>query len=686
MRIIARALIVMVLVACGIGVWWMWFGPPIGNVLQGRVAVVAGLAEIAGLAVAVMVLWPRVEARRGPRAITRDQTDAAVEYLARETLQHWREQAKDQRIISPSPVAVAWRWADPEFAAPAEDVLPSVDPPSGPVSLPRPQGRVLTAGVVTELRERLYEHLDPARPRLVLLGDPGAGKTAAMLLLLIDVLDQRRRQERPAEPVPVWLTLGSWNPAATTLQDWVVATLTRDYPGLTAPEHGGPAAVHLLRTGRVALFLDGLDEMPPAVQGTALRVLDRDGQGLRLVLTSRTEEYRSACREGLLHTAAAVRLLPVSPARAETFLLAEQHEPRRAAWQSLARYLRHHPDSVPARALTTPLMLTLARDTYATAGDPRDLLDTSTHPTPADLHHHLLTRFLSLAYPDPAEHEHATGWLSWIATHMGGNRDLRWWDIPAWMPHRRLRLLLGVPAGLPIGVSSGLAIGFLTTFGPVLAVLAGVVIGASFGFSVGHAPQPHGIAVRRPTRPELRGVLAAGLLIAFFVVLAGGLLTDAGLTSVIPLGVAAGLGVGLVVGLPDLWSTPLATTGAATPFTVYRADRHRTLLFGALFGTVFGVSVGIAFTYSTGLGIGLTFAFAATFTGGLGPAVQLAGTQALWALRGRRIRFMPLLRTAQERQVLRQAGTVYQFRHAALQDLLRNHTATTTDTDGAIED
>jgi len=44
--------------------------------------------------------------------------------------------------------------------------------------------------------------------------------------------------------------------------------------------------------------------------------------------------------------------------------------------------------------------------------------------------------------------------------------------------------------------------------------------------------------------------------------------------------------------------------------------------------------------------------------------------EVMWALRGRRVRFVPLLQTALDRQVLRQAGAVYQFRHAALQDLL----------------
>jgi hypothetical protein len=43
---------------------------------------------------------------------------------------------------------------------------------------------------------------------------------------------------------------------------------------------------------------------------------------------------------------------------------------------------------------------------------------------------------------------------------------------------------------------------------------------------------------------------------------------------------------------------------------------------------------------------------------------------ALLLLRWRPMRFMSLLETARERQVLRQAGAVYQFRHADLQDRL----------------
>jgi hypothetical protein len=46
----------------------------------------------------------------------------------------------------------------------------------------------------------------------------------------------------------------------------------------------------------------------------------------------------------------------------------------------------------------------------------------------------------------------------------------------------------------------------------------------------------------------------------------------------------------------------------------------------------------------------------------------------IWSLDGRRAHFMSLLEDALAKQVLRQAGAVYQFRHAQLQDLLSSGT------------
>ncbi len=168
----------------------------------------------------------------------------------------------------------------------------------------------------------------------------------------------------------------------------------------------------------------------------------------------RPAEDRAAVEEGRLYGAAVIDVLPVGLDQAQAFLLAEQLQPRRRRWQQVIDHLRAHPDSVAARTLTTPLALTLARDTY-TRADPADLLDTQAHPTPEALLQHLLARSLTLAYPDPAEHQRATWWLSWIARHMGTSRELRWWDIPTWIPRWQIGLVAGLGAGVGVGVEIG---------------------------------------------------------------------------------------------------------------------------------------------------------------------------------------------------------------------------------------
>jgi hypothetical protein len=353
-KVAGRVVVAGVVVAGLAGVVWMFTGRVAGEAVIGNAQVLGGLAGVAALVVAVRVWWPKGFRGAAAGPVPGGQMQAAVEYLAGETLRYWQRQAHDRRITTPSPASVRWRWAGQDVAVPAAELQSDWPAVSSGLVLGESAGRALTAGVVTELRQQLYERLDGPRRRIVVLGGPGAGKTAALLLLLIDILEHRPPDSQ--RPVPVCLTLGGWNPATTSLQDWAAEALTRDYPGLAAPAHGGPdTAKTLIRTGQVALFLDGLDEMAPAVQGRALQTIDRDTAGLKIVLTSRTTEYQAAVRDGRLYGAAVIEVLPVGAYDAAAFLLVEQLGERRRAWQHVADHLHGHPDSVAARTLTTPL-------------------------------------------------------------------------------------------------------------------------------------------------------------------------------------------------------------------------------------------------------------------------------------------------------------------------------------------
>jgi hypothetical protein len=80
----------------------------------------------------------------------------------------------------------------------------------------------------------------------------------------------------------------------------------------------------------------------------------------------------------------------------------------------------------------------------------------------------------------------------------------------------------------------------------------------------------------------------------------------------------------------------------------------RTLMGGLLAGTVFGIAVGLAIFLSRAWG-------------------SFVLTRAWLALRGKTpLRLMRFLDDAHRRGVLRQAGAVFQFRHASLQDNLAN--------------
>jgi hypothetical protein len=131
-----------------------------------------------------------------------------------------------------------------------------------------------------------------------------------------------------------------------------------------------------------------------------------------------------------------------------------------------------------------------------------------------------------------------------------------------------------------------------------------------------------------------------------------------------------------------VWLIPLATTSDAIPHLVYQRDVRSHVVSGLMGGliscVVFGGLIGIGggdglsdqllFGLQFGLMFGLPLGLVSGFRAGAAPSLKFAEI-ALWS-RGRRVRFMPLLETALARQVLRQAGAVYQFRHADLQNRL----------------
>ncbi|MGH3931464.1 MAG: hypothetical protein ACRDTF_16010, partial [Pseudonocardiaceae bacterium] len=95
---------------------------------------------------------------------------------------------------------------------------------------------------------------------------------------------------------------------------------------------------------------------------------------------------------------------------------------------------------------------------------------------------------------------------------------------------------------------------------------------------------------------------------------------------------------------------------------------HRT---STVRGLLYGIAGGLAFGLGLGLGLAFGLTFGLTF-GLVGSSARMVGfTQLILVITGAgRVNLIGLLEGAHHRQVLRQAGAVYQFRHAELQEYL----------------
>jgi hypothetical protein len=556
--------------------------------------------------------------------------------------------------------------------------------------------------------------------RLVVLGDPGSGKTVLLVRLVLDLLVRRG----PGDPVPFLASLASWNPPTSGgqgLYEWLESRLILAHPALAEPApatHGVTRARALLDARRILLVLDALDEIPTVVRSSAIAAINeavRPGQ--RLVLASRTQSYRAVVRpeRGIgirLSAAAGVELRPLDVMVAMRYLRDTSPGSAEAArWAPILAALESEAAPGAAHVLATPLMVALARTIYnprpgehlGDLPDPGELLELRTRQ---QVQEHLLDSYISAAYrphPHPARRcrwtpAEAERWLIFLARHLehelNGTADLAWWQLPRAAPLGAQRLMSWLSSGLTVGLAFGVmtCLAFILVGGPDGGVAAGlqagsgaaVLLGLAFRFAVRRTPMVDGPARALHWRPTRAALVAT---IAF-----SGLLGCVG-------GLAAGLLVGLVfavaIGLPILVAAGLTTaTGdlsrAQAPESLLAEDRTAFQLLGLATGLATGLFAGLL-----GLGagidlgpvIGAAFGLVGALITGLTTGIAIGFHRAMWgrfivaqhslARQGKLPRqLMEFLVDAHEyRGVLRRAGPVYQFRHIELQRRL----ATTVD-------
>lgn len=677
--------IVAVAAVAGVLVWVVW-----------RSADRDDLATFGAFAVAVIVAAVPVIARLAKVGAAGGPDrgrplDELADQLAEAVREQWTRAALERRLLQPEPIPVQWEKSSRPLAGPVSAAVESRQYPPLPGLSPTVPGQ-LQGGQLRDLHA-VYGGLGSGR--LVIIGEPGSGKTGAAVLLVLAALEHRQRVPPPDQkrvPVPVMFTLHGWDPGSERVGDWLATRLQETYP-LFSGKDGRAEAVRLVGAGRIAVVLDGLDEIAEDLRPVALRALSQQALS-RVVVLARSFEMAVAARHGFLEGAAALELRAVDAVTAADYLTRVQLDPPPRGWTELTGRLRREPGSPIAKALGNPLTLTLVRDTYRGGDDVRELLDLCDgvgDVSGEDIQDHLLDRVLPVAYtplpgaaPSRYDLEEARRVLGYVAAMMSraGTRDLAWWRVPAWVPAAPRAITTGVVFGLMFTLGGSVVYGLVA--GPLSAYL--YLLGEKSKSPARRASLQwrHLLSVSSLV-PGLQFALVGGVLGGLF-----GLAIKLGSGRTAALAVGIGIGVGLAGALTT--GLTRSATDEANPLTP-RASWRRDQVFGLAVGVILGLGL----TLGIGLGLGFTLALGLSVGGHV--AAIVAGL--VWALafglvfgllfprtwtvsltfaqlaqrHHTPVRLLGFLEDARQRDVLRTVGPIYQFRHARLQDRLAGQAA-----------
>ncbi|MFI1573507.1 NACHT domain-containing protein [Streptomyces anulatus] len=623
-----------------------------------------------------------------------------------------KSEEEQLRLWDPAPLPLRFRAVSPELAAGCN---------IGPV-LRTGSSEVLPLDQPLKDLAAAYEGKEPGR--LLVLGRAGSGKTVLIRRFAMDRL--KARGPYGSDPVPVIFSLGSWDPHKTSLRNWLIGRLERDYPFLAGDGPGGRSwADTLVMTECVLAILDGFDEIADGLHKKALR--DLSAVTLPVLLTSRRPEIEAAAAKSsvsfdgieltdLTLDDVAGYLLPGAGAARGT----DPPATGTTGWEYVLNRLRLHPDE-PACArltavLTTPLMVELARAVHRSGRDPARLLTGRELDTREALEDHLLDRFVPAAYArflsarSDGKHrtwpaERSRHWLGYLATHLRqlDTHDIEWWRLGTAMSLSSRMVASGAVIGFVSGVLTVLPSGYLISLHVIIVTFLNMLgNGLAFGFlqglmssagaGGGFQPSRMHIRIRGGSKrvkqnllPRIRSGLAGGLVFgvvyglgnAVYVAVAGFPWLNVFLVFMdwFLVGLGVGLGTGLVLGLMTGVEAVIETKASVSPADLLRTNRTTVLTQILVTGLIAGIGFGVVVTAINGFAIGVGHGITMGVMVALGSCTLTAWGRwivlvRLWLpLTGR----LPwavnaFLDDACQRGVLRQAGAVHQFRHARLRD------------------
>ncbi len=444
---------------------------------------------------------------------------------------------------------------------------------------------------------RAYHVYQQAQGSMLILGQPGAGKSTTLATLARDLLAEAK--DDPSAPVPVIFNLSSWAAGQKPLTEWLEDELNQQY------QVSRKLARRWLAEWQLALLLDGLDEVTQDKREACVQAINtyRANSMGPLVVCSRLHDYEAL--QVRLRLSQAIFLKKLTRPQVKNYFqrLQNQQTGNSANGGLLTLFERIWQDEALRELTETPLMLNIITVTYAHPQAPPlpqgqgDRLRAQIFDAYSERMFNRLGRKVSLLY-NP---EITLRCLRYLAAQLQAH-SLTQFSIGqirgSWLPtdqiRRRYRWLYGLSVGLVFGLIGGLSAGLIG------GLIFGLIGGLIFGLGSENAPTESLHWAWRPALKPFRLALLGGLLGGGGV----GLLAEVGI--VLPTWLAWGLIFGLICGL--IYGLSAGLVGGLIVGLVGGLVGRLIvgLIVGLLYGLIYGLSVGLVFGLVFGLLGGLS--------------------------------------------------------------------------------
>ncbi|MCL4253590.1 MAG: protein kinase, partial [Anaerolineae bacterium] len=159
----------------------------------------------------------------------------------------------------------------------------------------------------------LIDIFDRMNGKLLILGDPGGGKTTSLLSLTRELLMRAELDDQ--HPIPVVFNLSSWGDKQLSLEEWLIDELNSKYQ---VPRKVGAKWV---TDDELLLLLDGLDEVNATARDNCVRAINhfRSEHGfVDVVVCSRIKDYETLSNH--LRLNGAIVIQPLTDVQIQAYL------------------------------------------------------------------------------------------------------------------------------------------------------------------------------------------------------------------------------------------------------------------------------------------------------------------------------------------------------------------------------